>query len=400
MKKVGLIAGNTFKQRVRSASFLILTFAIPIMMVIAGAVPFIMNGDNAPLLPVGFVDQTGQLTPVLEVPVDDETLHLRPFDHLSAAREAFTGGEIAGILFIPEDYFAGEQIRFYAEDEPGARLSAGLRIFMQRALLPESPDWILERLNDPSDQTFIALNSGDKVAEGPALIIRFAAPAALAILLALALLFSSSQMGAAVVREKDQHALEMIITSLRPVELVAGKVLGVSLLSLTQLAIWGLGALLAVLLLVAGEIDLATMTLPWPAIFWALLLGVPGYFLFAVIAAGLGIVAGDSQQAQQLSGLLGVLAVVPLWFAGAVVTAPNGSTAVALTLFPLTAPVISLLRMAFTEVPLWQLLASFAILLSTLLAAIWLLARLFRVAMLMVGQTLDPRQIARIIRQA
>ena len=303
-------------------------------------------------------------------------------------------------MLIPEDYFAGEQIRYYAADAPGARLSAGLQIFMQRALLPQGPDWILERLNDPSDQTYMALNNGDQITEGPALIIRFAAPAALAILLALALLFSSSQMGAAVVREKDQRAMEMIITSLRPAELVAGKVLGVSLLSLTQLAIWGLGALLAVSLLLAGEIDLASITLPWSAFFWALLLGVPGYFLFAVIASGLGIIAGDSQQAQQLSGLLGVLAVMPLWFAGAVVTAPNGAAAVALTLFPLTAPVVSLLRMSFTEVPLWQLMASFAILLLSLFAAVWLVARLFRVAMLSVGQTLSPRQIAHIIRQA
>lgn len=194
--------------------------------------------------------------------------------------------------------------------------------------------------------------------------------------------------------------MEMIITSLRPSQLVAGKLMGITMLSLTQIAIWAIGGITAVVLLLAGNVELGSLSLPWNALFWAAMLAVPGYFLYAVIAAGIGIVAGDTQQAQQLAGFLGFFGMVPLWFTGLIVEAPNSPVAIGLSLFPLTAPMVTLFRMALTEVPLWQLIASFAILLLSLLAGIWVVARIFRAAMLLYGQALKPRQIWRAMKQA
>ncbi|MEJ2265958.1 MAG: ABC transporter permease [Anaerolineales bacterium] len=400
MKKIWLIAKTTYKQRLRSGTFLILTFALPVLMVIAGAIPFISNMRGDALPPVGYVDQTGQLAPPGQVRVEDQTLQLKSYENPDQARDAYQAGEIAGYLVIPEGYFEGQGTRYYAGEAPNEYLTEGLRIFMRLAMLPDAPDWALQRLADPANRTFVALDSGEQMQEGIGLIFRFAAPAGLAILLALALLFTSSQMGAAVVREKDQRAMEMIITSLKPSQLIAGKVMGMSLLSLTQIAVWGFGALIGVGLLLAGQVDLGNISVPWGALLWAVLLGVPGYFLYAVIASGIGIIAGDSQQAQQLAGFLGFLGMAPLWIAGALLNAPNSGLAVALTLFPLTGPILALLRMALTEVPLWQLGASFGLLVLSLVAGIWAVSRLFRVAMLMYGQALGPREIVRAMRQA
>lgn len=400
MRKIWLIATTTYKQRVRSGTFLILTFALPALMVIAGAIPFITSGRGEALPVVGYVDETGRLAPVQQVRVEDQSLQLIAYENPEEARDAFQQGEIGGYLVIPDGYFEGEQAEYFADEEPSPVLTEGLRIFVRRAMLPEAPEWALERLADPANRTFVAQSTGERVAEGPGMVLRFAAPAGLAILLALALLFTSSQMGAAVVREKEQRAMEMIITSLRPSQLVTGKVLGMSLLSLTQIGVWGIGAVIGVGLLLAGEVDLAGISVPWGALAWAVLLGVPGYFLYAVIASGIGIIAGDSQQAQQLAGFLGFLGMAPLWFAGVLVEAPNGAVAVGLSLFPLTGPIFSLLRMALTEVPSWQLAASFGILVVSLAAGIWAVARIFRVAMLMYGQALSPRQIVRAMRAA
>jgi ABC-2 type transport system permease protein len=400
MNKIWLIARTTYKQRLRSGSFLILTFALPVLMVIAGAIPFITSGRGRSLPVVGYVDQTGQLAPVAQVQVEDRTLRLRAYADPEEARDAYQAGEIGGYLVIPAGYFEGQQARYSAEEAPNEYLTEGLRVYMRQAMLPDAPQWALKRLADPMNQTFIALSNGERMQEGPGLIFRFAAPAGLAILLALALLFTSSQMGAAVVREKDQRAMEMIITSLKPSQLVAGKVMGMSLLSLTQIAIWVLGALIGVGFLLAGQVDLGSIRVPWSALLWAVLLGVPGYFLYAVIASGIGIIAGDSQQAQQLAGFLGFLGMVPLWFAGVLLNAPNSGLVVGLTLFPLTGPIFALLRMALAEVPLWQLLASFGILVLSLVAGIWAVARVFRAAMLMYGQALRPPEILRALRQA
>lgn len=398
MRKIWLLATTTYRRRVRSGMFLVLTFGLPVVMIIAGAVPVIRNRGSA-LPNVGYVDQTGRLAPVTQVSIEDATLTLAAYADTSEARAAFQRGEIAGYLVIPDDYFQGQPTIFYGKEEPSERLEDALAGFMRRAVLPDEPGWMLDRLADASEMTYVARGSGVEIAEGPAVIVRAAFPAVLALLFAFAVFTGAGQMGSVVVREKDQRSMEMIITSLAPRELVAGKVLGMTLLSLTQVAVWTVGGGIAVGLTLSGAVDVQTLSIPWEALIWALLLGVPGYFLYAVLAAGLGVIAGDSQQAQQLAGVLGFLGLVPLMLLGPLVDTPDGSLAVALTLFPFTGPMIGLIRMSLTEVPTWQLVASLILIAASLAGSIWLVARIFRAAMLMYGQVLRPRQILQALRE-
>jgi len=399
MRKIWLIATTTYRRRIRSGTFLFLTFGLPVLMVIAGAIPFIRAwGGDLPA--VGYVDQTGRLAPVTQVPIEDATLTLSAYADTGAAQTAFQRGEIAGYLVIPDDYFQGQPAAFYAEEEPGGKLEEALTAFMRRAMLPDEPAWTLDRLANPSEVTYVARDSGEEIAEGPAVAVRFATPLVLALVFAIAVLTGASQMGSAIVREKDQRSMEMIITSLAPRELVAGKVLGMTLLSLTQLGVWAVGGGIAIGLTLSSAVDVQTLSIPWEAPMWALLLGVPGYFLYAVLASGLGVIAGDSQQAQQLAGILGLLGLAPLWFMGLLINALNGPLAVGLTMFPLTGPIIGLVRMALVEVPTWQLITSLAILVASLIGSIWLVARIFRAAMLMYGQALRPQQLLQALREA
>jgi ABC-2 type transport system permease protein len=403
MRKSWLVAASTYRQRVRSTAFLLLTFGIPAMMVIAGAIGFFTAiGGDVPR--IGYVDRTGELAPVESVVVDNRTLYLSPYADEAAAREAFDAGEIGGYLVIPEDYLVegtpGARPTYYAEGSPGARLEEGMTAFMRQAMLPEAPDWQVERLDDPSDITYVARESGERVAQGPGLIVRVATPAVLAMIFVLSVFATANQMGSAVVREKEQRAMEMVITSISPRELVLGKVLGMTLLTATQVGIWLLGAVIGLGLALSGALQPQDLSIPWSALMWAALLGVPGYFLYAVIGAGLGVVAGDKQSARQLSGMLGFIGMGPLYVMGAIIDNLDGALGVGLTLFPLTAPSIALFRLTLSEVPTWQLGASLAILLISLAASVWFVARIFRAAMLMYGQTLRPRQILRALRQA
>jgi ABC-2 type transport system permease protein len=399
MRKVWLIATTTYRRQIRSGTFLFLTFGLPVLMVIAGAIPFTRaRGGDLPA--AGYVDQTGRLAPVTQVPVEDITLTLTAYTDTGAAQTAFQRGEIAGYLVIPDDYFQGQPAAFYAEEEPDGKLEEALTAFMRRAMLPDEPAWTLDRLADPSEMTYVARDSGEEIAEGPAVAVRFATPLVLALVFAIAVLTGASQMGSAIVREKDQRSMEMIITSLALRELVAGKVLGMTLLSLTQVGIWAVGGGIAIGLALSSPANVQTLSIPWEAPMWALLLGVPGYFLYAVLASGLGVMAGDSQQAQQLAGILGLLGLAPLWFMGLLINALNGPLAVGLTMFPLTGPIIGLVRMALVEVPTWQLITSLAILVASLIGSIWLVARIFRAAMLMYGQALRPQQLLQALLEA
>jgi ABC-2 type transport system permease protein len=399
MRKTWLVAYSTYRRRVRSGAFLFLTFGLPVLMIVAGALPLILQRNTEIPERVGYVDETGQLVPLSEVTTEQITLNLVSYPNAQAARDALDGGEIGGYLVIPQGYFSGAMPTYYGTSQPGTQLETALIQFMQRAMLGQVPADTLARLDNPAEVTYVATRRNIAVAEGPDLILRFAVPAGLAILFALALLFTSGQMGAAVVREKEQRAMEMVITSLRPSELVAGKVIGMSLLSITQFAIWGAGALIAIALALSGRFRFELSLVPWNAVIWAAALGLPAYFLYAVLAAGLGILAGSSQQAQQLAGLLGFLGMAPLWFTAAIVQAPDGALALGLTLFPLTAPVFGLLRMALTMVPIWQLLAGLALIVVSLVASIWIVGRIFRVAMLTYGTTVGLQQIWQSLRE-
>lgn len=397
MSKVWLIAATTYRRRVRSGMFLVLTFGLPVIMVIAGLVPVLRDrGSNLPH--VGYVDQTGRLAPVSQVSTENASLTLTAYADTAAAQAAFLRGDIAGYLVIPDGYFQGRPATFYGTEGPGEKLEDTLAAFMHQAMLPDEPPWLLDRLANPTRVTYIARDSGVEIAEGPALIVRIALPAILALLFAFAIFTGAGQMGAVMVREKDQRAMEMIITSLAPRELVAGKVLGMSLLSLTQVTVWAIGGGIAAGLALSRSADLQGLSIPWEALAWGLLLGVSGYYLYAVLASGLGIIAGDSQQAQQLAGVLGFLGLVPLYFLGILVDNPDGPLAVALTLFPLSSPMVALFRMSLTDVPTWQLVASLGLIVASLAGSVWLVARIFRAAMLMYGQVLRPKQVVRALR--
>jgi ABC-2 type transport system permease protein len=399
MRKSWLVAATTYRRRVRSTTFLLLTFGIPVLMVIAGTVA-ILTQVRGMLPRIGYVDQTGQLAPVESVAVGDQTLRLASYADLDAARQALDGADIAGYLVIPEDYFEGARPTFYGEESPSARLQSGMTAFMRKAMLPDAPVWALARLDDPSRITYVARETGERVAQGPALVIRVATPAFWALIFVLSVFTSANQMGSAVVREKEQRAMEMVITSISPRQLVVGKVLGMTLLSLTQVGVWVIGAVVGIGLALLGTLQIQDLSIPWSALLWAALLGIPAYLLYAVLGAGLGVIAGDKQQARQLAGLLGFFGMGPLYFMGALVGNLGGQLAVGLTLFPLTAPAIALFRMTLSEVPTWQLGASLAIILITLAASVWFVARIFRAAMLLYGQALQPREILRALRQA
>ena len=408
MRKMWLVASTTYRERVRSGMFLIMTFGIPLLMIVAGAVAFLAAGGNrgdGDVTALGYVDQSGGMGFVEQVTIREDMvsvaaeLSFTAYPTPDAAEQAYLDGDIGGYLLIPAGYHGGEAVTYFSDERPDAVVSQGLREFLRRNLLPDAPDWVFARMADLATYTYVGQATGEAVAEGPGLVIRLATPAFLAIAFVLAVLFGTSQMGAAIIREKDQRAMEIVITSLRPLELVAGKIMGLTLLSLTQFAIWALGAILALFLAFSGQIDLQGLVIPWNALLWGLLLIVPGYFLYAILAAGLGIIAGNTQQAQQLAGIMSFLGLAPIYVLGPILMNPDGPLAVGLTLFPLTSPSVALMRTVFTQVPVWQMAAALAILLLSLALSVWATTRIFRAAMLHYGKALRPADLWRALAQ-
>ncbi|HRW07155.1 MAG TPA: ABC transporter permease [Caldilineaceae bacterium] len=398
MRKIWLVASATYRERVRAGTFLVLTFGLPLLMVIAGAVPIFFAESDAPLPALGMVDESGHLTVPNQVTVDEDTVPIATYPDPVAAQLALDANQIGAYLVVPVDYFAGTPPTLYTAPDANARLERAFRRILRTAMTPDAPAWLLARLSNPATFSYVDSTTGTVVEGGVGRFSRILTPILLALFFGLLVFTSTSQLGSAIVREKDQRAMEIVITSLAPRQLVMGKVLGMALLSLTQVAVWLMGGLFALLLAFTGSFDLRQLSIPWPVVGWAVLLGIPTYFLYAVLAAGLGIIAGDSQQAQQLAGFLGFFGLAPFWLVGVIVGEPDGTLPLALTLFPLSSPMIALLRMAFTIVPRWQLMAALLLIVACLFLSIWFVTRIFRSAMLLYGQTLRPRAIWQALR--
>lgn len=391
MRKALLLGLTTYRRQARSPSFIVLTLGLPLVTIafvgLALAVEF---GQRE--LTVGYVDGTGNLADVSGVERRNLHLVMRRYEDRDAAVAGYSRGEISGFLVIPAGYYEGERAVFYGNEQPNVALAYGLADFMRRAMLPDEPDWVYDRLEKPSNITYIDSRTGVSVGEGPPALVYFALPGILALLLGFALFTGVTQMGSAVVTEREQLLMETMLSSMSVREFLVGKVGGVAALTLTQTGVWIAGALLAIAgWLSRGPNGPGVPSLPPAPFVWALVLGLPCYFLYAMLAAGAGVAAGDGRQAQQLAGLLALACLAPLWMLPVILAQPDGATALVLTLVPLTGPMVSLLRMTLTNVPGWQLGASFVLVSGSVVMATICAAWLLRASLLMQGKPLLSR---------
>jgi ABC-2 type transport system permease protein len=368
-------------------------------MIIAGAVP-IMQELGGEISAIGVVDAAAVLAPVEQVDVMEQSVTVFNFADVASARQAWQSGDIDSFLVVPDQYPETTTVEIYSERTPNARITAAANSILRRGLLPDQPDAFYERFEDPISVEYFNLDRSQHLSQGLEIILKVAAPIVLGLMFATTVMTGMSQIGMAVVQEKDQRSMEMIITSVSPAQLMAGKLIGMTLLTLTQVGIWLLGAALGLGLAFGDQFASGQVSIPWQALLWGLLLGGLGYLFYAILAAGVGVVAGDRQQAQQMTGILGFVGLFPLWFLGPIIQNPSEPVAVFLTIFPLTGPLVGLIRLGLSAVPLWQLLAGLAVLALSIVAGVLIVARIFRASMLMFGQRMGLRQILQALRQA
>ena len=166
----------------------------------------------------------------------------------------------------------------------------------------------------------------------------------------------------AVVEEKENRTMEIVISSVSPSKLMAGKIIGNIGVGLTQLAVWLLFGWLA--LAIGGRFwpVLADFSLPTNYILVLLLTLTPTFIMVAAIMAAIGSTMTEMQEAQQVSSLFSLSMTIPYYFIGAIMENPNSTLTKALNFFPLTSSLTLLFRMGFTVIPTWQILLTITIL--------------------------------------
>jgi ABC-2 type transport system permease protein len=207
--------------------------------------------------------------------------------------------------------------------------------------------------------------------------------------------FGGGYLVLAIVEEKENRTMEIMATSTSPGQLIGGKVLGLIGVIVTQVSVWAL--FIGAAAIIGGRVFnapfLQDLSIHVPSLLILLVTFALGFIMYAAFMTAMGSTFAEAQEAQQISGLFILPNVIPWWLTMLIIENPNNPLAVALTLFPLTAPTTLSLRLTFEQVPLWQPAIAIALLALSAWGAVWLAGRAFRLGMLRYGKRLNLREL-------
>ncbi len=400
-QKVRHVATYEYRTNFRRGGYLFATFGLPLLgaLLLLGIRWLGQQHRTADLVgvdfdkPIGVLDQAHYLPATL--PED-----FVPVENLESGKQAVLDKQLLALVVIPANYPAPEtHLQLYTAHSlvsMGEMLSERLLPLLaygkaRGKLTPEEIDalFTLPRVD------YVMLTSTESGEQQK--LKDMWGPYVLSILYFIALFSAAGYLLQGVAEEKESRIVEILLSSLTAYELLWGKVLGLSALGLTQLAVWGVAAARMVRSLESLETFSLTMSPQFLAVAGVVLLA--GFLMFGVLMAGLGALGNNMRESQQFSAFVSMIAVVPMMLNSLFFLNPNGLVPRLLSYIPWTAPIALLMRLSFTPLPWWDMLASFAAMLAGVVFSVWAGVRLFRVGILMYGKRPSWKEIWRILRQ-
>lgn len=399
MKKTLLVLKNEFISVVTRKSFLLTLVLLPltsfmILLVVSG----IQKGDSGTasllknvfqpgsgIIMEGFIDHSGLMT-VIPPDITDE---LSRYDSETAAEKALKEGTIAAYYVIPADFIeTGDIICIRPDFNPlGGASSSGPVSTLVAYNLTNGDFNLAARIQNPINASEVDISN--QVQRDSGHWLTFFLPYIVTFLFYIVIMTSSSLMLSSVTNEKQNRVMEILMTSITPGQMLTGKIIALGLVGLLQTVIW-LGAGLLMLRFSGKAFALgAAFQLPASILLWGILFFIFGYAMYASLMAGIGALVPSLREASQLTTVVILPMIIPLMFINALINTPDSPLATFLSIFPLSAPVSMMTRLAATQVPIWQVLLALALLVLTS----WLLVRasasLFKAQNLLTGQTMN-----------
>ena len=396
-------------------SYRVFAAAVPVIAALALIVIAVFQAVQTETPPeeikAGYVDMTrGQDGQPLfsEFRVQGQTEFL-PYPDEETGTQALLASDIRQLFIIPQDYLSTglvREVRLETSGIPSA--SAGspsttpLGRFLlanlfadvasdraERALLP----YQLQTLE--IDQTGAPVTDEVNFGQLGFFIV-------IGALLITSIFMTSGYLLQGLSDEKENRVMEVLLSSVKPEQLLLGKLFGLGAAGLFQMFIWAVtGVVFVIVLGTMVDIPADVTLLPSvDALVIALIYFLLGYFFFGTLMAALGAITTTQREANQVTFLIVMPGVAPLWFLQALLENPDGTLATVLSFIPFTAPVVSLIRLGLGSMGWLHLVLSIAILAASVALAMFITARLFRAYLLMYGQRPGLRQVLLTIRGA
>ncbi|WP_339660986.1 ABC transporter permease [uncultured Polaribacter sp.] len=426
MSKLTLIIQREFIAKVRNKSFIMMTFLSPLLMVGMGAlVFFLMKKNDEKVKEILYVDNSGLFTKVDFT--DSETIHYLDYTSfgIKETKKKVEGGDYYGALIIPKQdslEILAKSIEFYSKDSPGMSIMDALESKIETKIRNEKLNNFgidIDQINASKIQSDIKMydfsgEESSKLING----LKIGLGAIAGYMLMMFVMIYGTSVMRSVIEEKTSRIIEVIVSSVKPFQLMMGKIIGNASAGLLQFFIWGV--ILLIISTVASSIfgvdmvEMQTAKLSPEQIEAAKqaagsdkmqmvvqeLLRLPilkmfilfifyflgGYMLYSSLFAAVGAAVDNETDTQQfmLPIMLPLILGVYVGFA-TVINDPHGSIAVLFSYIPFTSPIVMLMRVPF-GVSWYELAISMTLLVVTFVFMVWLAAKIYRVGILMYGK--------------
>lgn len=390
MRKLLLVIWHEFWRHVKRRGYIFSVFGLPVLGVILllATVILIFVISNQP---VGIIDRSGQLLPPAVYAAESPfRTPLVAYEDESMALVDLELGALQGVVVVADDYLQNGQVTIYHQGSYFDGFVTELQLYLRASLLAETETAVQTQLSRPPIPRIVSLT---ETAEPTPPLLTYVLPFAIGFIFILGIFTSAGYLIQAVVDEKENRTMEIMITSMTPLQLISGKIIGLTGVGLLQIAIWCAMLLIGVQLVLANMVDAPPLTIS--PLLGLVVVGwfIPFYLLIATLMVAIGLSVTNMGEAQQSVGLITLLTLFPTYLAMLVLAHPNSTMAVAFTLFPFSAPITLLVRTQVTAVPLVQLISSWLLLMATLLLALWLVSKLLRYGLLRYQQRLQWRNL-------
>jgi len=400
MNKVLVIAKKEFLERVRSKAFLIGTIATPVILLLVWALTGNL-GTQQPntqenqrtaddIQTVGYVDRSGLIQ---EIPQDLPEDAFRAYPDSISGKADLKAGNIAALYLIPADYRESGKVERISRRLPVSPPDTeGMEKILVWNLFPENDPARLDRLRNPfqgDEPEFVSLSGEFDSSQGSGEFNML--PFLFTFFILVPLFTGGGYLLQSLGKEKGEKVMEVLLVSVRPRDLLTGKLLGLGLLIIVQYGIWLLVGGIALTLMgnqplgAISGIQAGELALIVP-------FAIGGFCLYAALMGGIGALAPDLEGGRTWTFLITLPMMVPLYLWAAITSNPQGIVAVFLSIFPYSAPVGMLLRFTSAAVPAWQVAASLVLLVLASIGTLWVMARLFRAQTLLSGEPLSLKR--------
>lgn len=433
MNKIWLIIKREYLTRAKKKSFIIMTFLGPIIMASIMIIPIYIATQSASEKTVGIVDESGFFAEGFS---ETKDLHFKNINmEIDDAKLNYDKLGIDLILYIPQPaYTFPSSIILYSKKQPGMNVESYIRNSInddlrQLRLKKEGiATEVAERLKSSIDVATIKLKDNGKEEESMA-TRDFILGLVGGFLIYFFIFMYGAQVMRGVIEEKTSRIIEVIISSVKPFQLMMGKIIGIALLGLTQFVLWVLLTLSIVVgfqTVFSGEINdakkqeitelgktmqpndalqmnmeknatlegmKAITTIDFPTIIVSFLFYfLFGYLLYAALFAAVGSAVDNETDTQQFMLPLTVPLILSIVMAQFIAADPDGQVAFWFSMFPLTSPIAMMIRIPF-GIPMWQVFLSGAILIGGFLFTTWFAGKVYRIGILMYGKKPSYKEI-------